>query len=310
MNTLQKALQEYLAMRRALGFQLLDAGPALSDFVSFLKRRRASHITVRLALEWAQKPGAQPARWAHRLGFVRGFARYRSATDPRTEIPPWRLLPFRSKRAHPYLYTDEEVRMLLKASLSLSPNNPLRKWTYHGLLGLLAVSGLRLSEVLSLRLSDVDLQNAVLTVRGTKFGKCRLVPLHDSTRRVLSRYKSRRDQYLKGQPASDFFFVSQRGTRLEKNNVRLTFHALSRQMGLRGEFDSHGPRLHDFRHRFAIRTLLHWYRSGDDVERRLPVLSTYLGHVRPDDTYWYLTACPELMGQAVERLERRWRTRQ
>jgi integrase len=208
------------------------------------------------------------------------------------------------------LYTDDEVRMLLKASLSLSLNNPLRKWTYHGLLGLLAVSGLRLSEVLSLRLSDVNLQNAVLTVRGTKFGKCRLVPLHDSTRRVLSRYKSRRDQYLRGQPASDFFFITQRGTRLEKNNVRRTFHALSRQMGLRGEFDSRGPRLHDFRHRFAIRTLLHWYRSGDDVERRLPVLSTYLGHVRPDDTYWYLTACPELMGQAVERLERRWRTRQ
>src|ERR1700722_2046897 len=128
--------------------------------------------------------------------------------------------------------------MLLKASLSLSPNNPLRKWTYHGLLGLLAVSGLRLTEVLSLRLSDVDLQNAVLTVRGTKFGKCRLVPLHDSTRRVLSRYKSRRDQYLKGQPASDFFFITQRGTRLEKNNVRRTFHALSRQMGLRGEFGS------------------------------------------------------------------------
>jgi len=148
MNTLQKALQEYLAMRRALGFQLLDAGAALSDFVSFLKRRRTSHITIRLALEWAQKPGAQPARWAHRLGFVRGFARYRSATDPRTEIPPWRLLPFRSKRARPYLYTDDEVRTLLKASLGLSPNNPLRKWTYHGLLGLLAVSGLRLSEVL------------------------------------------------------------------------------------------------------------------------------------------------------------------
>src|SRR5207302_6864407 len=156
------------------------------------------------------------ARWAHRLGFVRGFARYRSATDPRTEIPPWRLLPLRPQRARPYLYTDDEVRLLLTASLGLSPNDPLREWTYHGLLGLLAVSGLRISEVLSLRLSDVDLQNAVLTVRGTKFGKCRLVPLHGSTRRVLSRYKSRRDQYLKGQPASDFFFVTKRGTRLNR----------------------------------------------------------------------------------------------
>jgi integrase/recombinase XerD len=241
---------------------------------------------------------------------VRGFARYRSATDPRTEVPPPRLLPFRSKPATPYLYTDHEVRSLLRACLSLSPNDLLRRWTYHGLLGLLAVSGMRLSEALSLRLSDVDLANAVLTVRGTKFGKCRLVPIADSTRRVLLRYKSRRGQYLKGSPASDFFFVSTRGTRLNKNNVRKTFHALSRQIGLRGEFDSHGPRLHDFRHRFAIRTLVRWYRSGKDVEQRLPVLSTYLGHVRPDDTYWYLTACPELMGQAVKRLERRWRVSQ
>jgi site-specific recombinase XerD len=255
----------------------------LFDFVSFLKRRRSSHVTIRLALEWAQKPGAQPARWAHRLGFVRGFARYRSATDPRTEIPPWRLLPFRSTRARPYLYTDEEVRMLLKASLGLSPNNPLRKWTYHGLLGLLAVSGLRLSEVLSLRLSDVDLQNAVLTVRGTKFGKCRLVPLHSSTRRVLSMYKSRRDQYLKGQSTSDFFFVTKRGTRLDKNNVRGTFHALSRQIGLRGEFDSHGPRLHDFRHRFAIQTL--FVGIAPATCRAASAGSFHLSRTRPSRRY-------------------------
>jgi integrase/recombinase XerD len=310
MNTLQKAVQDYLAMRRALGYQLLNAGPALADFVSFLRRKRTSHITIQMAVKWAQKAGAQPATWKNRLALVRGFARYRSATDPRTEVPPPRLLPFRAKRATPYLYTDDEVRLLLNACLRLSPNDALRKWTYHGLLGLLAVSGMRLSEVLSLRLGDVDLANAVLTVRGTKFGKSRLVPIHDSTRRVLMRYRSRRDHYLKGCPASDFFFVTTRGTRLDKNNVRGTFHVLSRQIGLRGESNRHGPRLHDFRHRFAIRTLLRWYRSGQNVEQRLPVLSTYLGHVRPDDTYWYLTACPELMGQAVKRLERRWRTLQ
>jgi integrase/recombinase XerD len=310
MNTLHKALEDYLAMRRALGFKLLNYGPALSDFVSFLARKQTFHITIRLALEWAQKPGACPETWANRLTFVRGLARYRSAADSRTEIPPWSLLPFRSKRAHPYLYTNDEIRSLLKASLSLSPNDALRKWTFHGLLGLLAVSGLRLSEALSLRLNDVDLQNAVLTVRGAKFGKCRLVPIHASTRTVLSRYKSRRDQYLKDRPASDFFFVTKRGTRLNKNNFRGTFYALSRQTGLRGEFEKRGPRLHDFRHRFAIQTLLHWHRSGDDVERRLPTLSTYLGHVRPNDTYWYLTACPELMGQVVKRLEKRWRALQ
>ena len=127
------------------------------------------------------------------------------------------------------MYTDDEVRLLLNVCLSLSPHDALRKWTYHGLLGLLAVTGMRLSEALSLRLSDVELANAVLTVRGTKFGKSRLVPIHNSTRRVLLRYKSRRAQYLKGRSASDFFFVTTRGTRLEKNNVRTTFHALSRQ---------------------------------------------------------------------------------
>lgn len=307
MNILRQAVQEYLTLRRSLGFELLDAGPALSDFVSFLERKRTPYITIRLALQWAQKPGARPARWAKRLTYVRGFARYRSATDPRTEIPPWSLLPYRSQRARPYLYTDNEVRLLLKASLDLSPTDGLRRWTYHVLFGLLAVSGLRISEALSLRLRDVDLQDGVLTVCGTKFGKWRLVPLHSSMQRVLSRYKSRRDEYLNGRRASDFFFVTKRGTRLDKNNVRRTFHALSRQVGLRSEFDSHGPRLHDFRHRFAVQTLLRWYRSGGAVEHHLPALSTYLGHAHPADTYWYLTACPELMGQAVKRLEKRWR---
>ncbi len=291
MNTLREALQDYLAMRRALGFKLHDAGVGLQDFVSFLERKRTSYITTRVALEWAQRPATvQPAHWAQRLTFVRGFARYRSATDPRTEIPPWGLLPFRPKRARPYLYTRDEICALLKASLDLSPNDALRRWTYYGLLGLLAVSGLRVSEALSIRLNDVDLQNAVLTVHGTKFGKSRLVPLHISTRRM-------------------YFFISKRGNRLDGAEVRRTFYVLSRQTGLRGESASHGPRLHDFRHRFAVQTLVEWYRCGKDVERRLPVLSTYLGHVHVADTYWYLTACPELMGLAVERLEGRWRAR-
>ena len=284
MSTLRQALQDYLAMRRALGFKLHDAGVGLQDFVSFLERKRTSHITTRLALEWAQRPAtAQP------------------------EIPPWGLLPFQPKRARPYLYTHDEICALLKASLDLSPNDALRKWTYHGLLGLLAVSGLRIGEALSLRLNDVDLQNAVLTIHGTKFGKSRLVPLHISTRRMLSAYKARRNRYIEGQQASDYFFISKRGTRLDGAEVRRTFYVLSRQTGLRGESASHGPRLHDFRHRFAVQTLVEWYRCGKDVERRLPVLSTYLGHVHVADTYWYLTACPELMGLAVERLEDRWK---
>jgi integrase/recombinase XerD len=307
MNTLREALPGYLAMRRALGFKLAEADVILSDFVSFLERKRAFHITTRLALKWAQRPAnVQSEKRAQWLTCVRGFARYRSATDVKTEIPPSGLLPFRPKRARPYLYTDREIYLLLKASLELSPTDALRRWTYHGVLGLLAVSGLRLGEALSLRLSDVNLHDAVLTVRGAKFGKSRLVPLHRSTQIALSAYKSRRNQYFKDQPVSDFFFVSRRGNRLDGAEVRRTFYALSRQLGLRGESDSHGPRLHDFRHRFAVQVLVKWYRSGKDVERCLPILSTYLGHVHVADTYWYLTACPELMGLAVERLEKRW----
>ena len=308
MNTLREAVEDYVAMRRALGFKLREAGKGLVDFAGFLQKEHASYITVPLALKWAQQTSStRPAEWARRLNFIRGFARYRRATDPRTEILPWGLLPFRPERARPHLYTDDEVRRLLKAALRLSPEDALRRWTYHVLLGLLAVSGMRSSEALHLRLGDVDLQNAVLTVRGTKFGQSRLVPLHPSTNKQLTRYRSRRDRYLLDSDASDYFFVSKRGNRLDGAEVRRTFYALSRKIGLRGPSDSQGPRIHDFRHRFAIQTLVNWYRSGEDVERRISVLSTYLGHVHLADTYWYLTGCPELMGLAVKRLERPWR---
>ena len=306
MNTLREAVTDYLAMRRSLGFKLRVAGIRLFDFVSFLEKKGACHITISLALEWAQLPSSvQPQEWAQRLSFVRGFARYRSATDSRTEIPPNALLPYRAKRARPYLYTDQEVEQLLKAALNLYRPNGLKRWTYYCLLGLLAVSGLRISEAMGLKTEDVDLNNGVLTVRVTKFGKSRLVPLHTSTQQVLSDYKLRRDQFLNGRPAS-YFFSSERGTRLDEWDVRRTFYLLSRQIGLRGLDSSYGPRLHDFRHRFATETLLQWYRNGENVESRLPVLSTYLGHVNVSDTYWYLTACPELMGLAVKRLEQRW----
>jgi len=306
MNTLRAAIEDYLTMRRGLGFKLCRAGKGLLDFASFLEERGATYITTSLALEWAQQPElAQPAEWAQRLSYVRGFARYRSAIDPRTEVPSSRLLPYRPRRARPYFYTDEEIGRLLAAALKLPPADGLWGWTYHALLGLLVVSGLRISEAIGLKLEDVDVREGVLTVRGAKLGKSRLVPVHVSTREALANYKLRRDDFLAGRPAP-YFFISKRGYRLDGANVRRTFYQLSRQIGLRGPDSRSGPRLHDFRHRFAVETLLNWYRAGDDVERRLPVLSTYLGHVHVSDTYWYLTACPELMGLAVERLEQRW----
>jgi integrase/recombinase XerD len=306
MKTLRAAVADYVEMRRGLGFKLREVDKGLVDFVSFLEERGADYITTSLALEWAQRPSSvQPAEWARRLRFVRGFARYRSATDSRTEIPPANLLPYRPGRARPYLYTDQEIEQLLNAALYLPPADGLRRWIYHALLGLLAVSGLRLSEAIGLKLEDVDLSEGILTVRGAKFGKSRLVPLHASTRQILADYKLRRADFLAGRPASHFF-ISLRGNHLDPGEVHRTFYRLSRQIGLRDPDSSSGPRLHDFRHRFAVETLLRWYRAGEDVERRLPVLSTYLGHVHLSDTYWYLTACPELMGLAVKRLEHRW----
>ena len=216
------------------------------------------------------------------------------------------LLPHRPSRARPYIYSCKEVQRLLQAAKQLPPVHGLRSRTYYCLLGLLFVTGLRISEALNLQSEDVDLAGGVLTIRCGKFGKSRLVPIHASTRKVLSAYAARRDRLLAGRPAR-CFFVSKRGTRLDDGEVRRTFYGLSRQIGLRGASASHGPRLHDFRHRFAVQTMVQWYRSGQDVERRLPILSTYLGHVHVADTYWYLTAHPELMGLAVKRLEEHWK---
>jgi integrase/recombinase XerD len=305
-STWHKAVEDYVNMRRSLGFKLREAMATLLNFASFLEHNGASHITIALALQWAQQdPAARPVEWAKRLSMVRGFARHWSANDSETEIPPWRLLPHRAGRARPYIYSDDEVQRLLVAAQQLPPAGGLRGPTYYCLLGLLSVTGLRISEARNLQSEDVDLEEGVLTIRGTKFGKSRLVPIHTSTRKVLSAYASRRDVFLAGRPASHFF-VSKRGTRLDGARIRHTFYDLSRQTGLRDASASHGPRLHDFRHRFAVQTLVQWYRSGQDVERRLPILSTYLGHVHVADTYWYLTACPELMGLAVKRLEKRW----
>jgi integrase/recombinase XerD len=307
MNTLRQAVQEYLSLRRDLGFKLQDAGKGLLDFVTFMD------ITQALALAWAQQPAnAHPAHWAQRLSFVRGFARHRSATDPRTQIPPPGLLPFRPKRARPYLYSDDEIQSLLRAALNMRcrfERSALRPWTYHCLFGLLSVSGLRLGEARNLELQDVDLATAVLTIRGTKFGKSRLVPLHASTCNVLADYIARRRQHWAARPVSSYLFVSSWGNRLDVGDVHRTFYALSRQIGLRGVADSHGPRLHDMRHRFATNTLVTWYRSNQDPERRLPILSAYLGHVHVADTQWYLSDSPELMREAMRRLERRWEDR-
>jgi integrase len=313
MNTLRQAVQEYLSLRRSLGFKLEAAGKGLLDFVTFMEHHRTSYITTALALAWAQQPiDVQPTHWAQRLSFVRGFASHRSATDSRTQIPAQGLLPFQPRRARPYLYSDDEIRRLLHATLNLPCRggaSKLRPRTYYCLFGLLSVSGLRLGEARSLELHDVDLKAAVLTIRSGKFGKSRLVPLHASTCKVLADYLARRQRHWAGREVSPYLFVSNWGNRLDSGEIHRTFYALSRQIGLRGISDHHGPRLHDMRHRFATNTLVTWYRAKQDPERLLPILSAYLGHVHVADTQWYLSGSPELMREAMRRLEHRWEDR-
>jgi integrase len=304
MNALQATLDEYLGVRRALGAKLRDQGHLLQQFVEFASREGAPFITTELALRWAMLPKqAQPTWWSHRLGVVRRFAQYASAVDPRTEVPPPDWLPYAYRRRAPYIYSNDEIHRLIAAARQLPGVTGLRAHTYATLFGLFAVTGMRTSELLRLERDDVDLGQGLLTVRQTKFGKSRYVPLHDSTRRALRRYAAHRDR-LCPHPQCRHFFLSEGGTSISQWAVRYTFVKLSREIGLRVSTDSHGPRLHDFRHRFAVETLKRWYRRGVDVERQLPQLATYLGHAHVSDTYWYLTAVPALMELAARRLER------
>jgi integrase/recombinase XerD len=304
MSSLQSALEEYLAVRRALGYKLRLAGRLLQGFVEFAKRERANYITTELALTWATQPThVTRAQWANRLGMVRRFARYCHANDARNVVPPQDLLPYQYRRVSPYLYTDEQIRKLIKEARQLPSAIGLRPHTYATLFGLYVATGLRANEALQLHRDDVDLNDGVLTIRQTKFGKSRYVPVHASTQRALKRYASLRNRLLPN-PVSPRFFLSDRGTHVTYATLNWTFVKVSHEAGLRAPGDSHGPRLHGFRHRLAIQTLLKWYRNGVDVECRLPQLCTYLGHAHITDTQWYLTATPDLLRYALNRVEK------
>jgi len=233
---------------------------------------------------------------------VRRFAAWRSATDPRTQIPSSELLPHRYHRKPPYIYSEEEIEKLVRAAQQLPSAKGLRALTYSTCFQLLAVTGMRVSEAVALDRNDVDLKQGLLSIRRTKFGKSRLLPLHASTTHALRSYLEQRDRLLP-QAAATGFFVSECGTRITDGSTRYTFAKVSQQIGLRANVTGHGrgPRLHDMRHRFAARKLIEWYRAGVDVERALPKLATYLGHVHINQTYWYIEAVPELLQLATER---------
>jgi integrase len=309
MTPLSKALEEYLSLRRGLGFKLKEDGRCLAQFISFLEEKGSAQVTTELAVCWAVEPrGAQPTHWARRLRMVRRFAEYLSALDPRCEIPPKNALPDHYRRKSPYRYTDGQVMRLMEAAKRLPSTvrstTGLRAKTYATLFGLLSVTGMRISEALALNREDVDLTQGILTVRSTKFGKSRLVPVSPSTQQALEDYVHFRNRVYPRRKTQSFF-VDERGGRLGYWGVLRTFTRLSREIGLRGPQDRFGPRMHDFRHRFAVGTLVHWYRTGADVERHIHVLSAFLGHVKVTDTYWYLSAVPELLHLAAARLEKK-----
>lgn len=303
---MNKLLKEYLELRRSLGFKLHSEGTALLSFISFLQQQNKDAITTELALTWAKLPtDVQPARWARRLSFVRGFARYCNAIDSKSEVPPTDLLSVRYQRPIPYIFSDEEIKRLLEAVKLSSVKNKFFSQTLYCLFGLLSVSGLRIKEALNLMLEDIDLQTKVLTIRNTKFSKSRLVPLHTTTISILTNYRESREKFMAGSDCK-FWFVNKERVRLGYDCVKYHFDKFFQSMTLDKQSHVRKPHLHDFRHFFAITTLKNWYRNGEDVERRLPLLSTYLGHVETRDTYWYLSAFPGLMDEANKRLEKYW----
>lgn len=307
MMSFSHALEEYLTLRRNLGFELKTVEGFLVRFVAYLEEQGATHITTELALRWAMQPSnVQPPQRARRLGIARQFAEYLYGIDPLTEIPPKGLLPFPYRRKSPHIYNHEEIESLLDEARELASASGLRAQTYSVLFGLLAVTGMRVSESITLDNGDVDLEAGVLRIRRTKFGKTRLIPVHASTAHALAEYASFRNR-IHPHPATDAFFLSETGERLKDGTTRWNFAMCSRRTGLRqpaaGYKHGHGPRLHDLRHSFAVQTILTWYRQGLNVERHLPKLSTYLGHTAARNTYWYLTAIPELMHLALARLD-------
>jgi len=303
-TTIKQALTDYINVRRGLGFQLRKPASLLRNFVEFLQAAGSSYITTNLALRWATQPTqAEPACWAARLGMVRRFAIWYSAIEPRTEIPPANLLPYHHRRKPPHIYTDEEIDRILHRTRQLPSSRGLRARTFTTLFGLLVAAGMRVNEVVSLDRRDVDLDLGILHIRRTKFRNSRYVPVHATTVTALKQYAEIRDRLFPA-PSTPAFFVSERGRRISVNTADYNFAKVSQQVGLRmpAKYHGRGPRLHDLRHRFATRTLIQWYRAGLDVERELPKLSTYLGHVHVNDTYWYLEAVPELLQLATERL--------
>lgn len=303
MSALDDHVTDYLRLRRALGFKLERAGQILPQLVAYLEAAGASTVTRELAIAWARLPAsAQPRHWAARLSIARGFAAYLQTIDPATEVPPADVFAVRYRRPTPYLWSSTDIARLLATARTLHP--PLRAATFETLFGLLSVTGMRIGEALALERDDVDLTAGVITIHAqiAKLERARLIPLHPTTTDALSRYAADRER-LCTRPRSTTFFLSGAGTAVDRSSVSKTLRQITTALGLCSE--TVRPRAQDLRHTYAVRTLIDWQRSGE-VAPRIATLSTYLGHVSPAETYWYLSATPELMGPAAERLHARF----
>jgi integrase len=301
MSPLHEALVDYLAMRRALGYKLEREGSLLPKFVDFVEERGEQHLSTQAALAWATRSAGSVTWCSTRLRLVRGFAAYMHAIDPANEVPAADLLPSPSQRATPYLYDQAQIDALIAAAGTL--RTPHRAATIRTLIGLLAVTGMRIGEAISLDRGDFDARTGCLLIRGAKFGKSRELALHPSTTTALGRYLRRADRPPPS-PRTRALLITMVGTRLLKCDAQRTFTTLTRRAGIEARSASCRPRVHDLRHSFAVATVLDAYHADEDVGRRLALLATYLGHINPAATYWYLAAAPELMHLAADRLER------
>jgi integrase len=301
MTRLHGQLADYLMLRRALGYKLERVELLLGQFIAYLATTPTPEtFTINDTIRWATSPGG--SRWWHaqRLSAVRGFATYLHAIDPTVPVPPADLLPGMAQRAVPYLYPEQDICGLLDATDLL--RQPFRQITYRTLIGLLAATGIRVGEAIRLDVGDVDVDNQMITIRHSKFDKSRHVPIHRTVTTVLDTYLNERRR-CPTPPTCSAVFVSPAGTRLLASNVESTFRILVKHAGLQRRAGRCRPRMHDLRHSFAIATLLDAYRTDGDPATTMAVLSTYLGHVDPNATYWYLSGAPELLAFAAERLE-------
>jgi integrase len=307
MKALDLQLEDYLNFRRGFGYDLSTSARVLRRFVEFSKTQGVDHITSDLFLSWKEHFGsANNNTWSARLGMVRSFASWLQGIDPRTEVPPSSLIIGKVFRPRPYIYSAKQISDLVKSASQLPSPYGLRGWTYATFFGLIAVSGMRISEAIALKDIDVDLDRELLVIKRAKNGQERIIPLSESTAERLRNYRGERDRILGER--EDAFFRLDTGRRLNDCTARYTFAKLSREIALRKATlfhrHGHGPRIHDLRHTFAVRTMLDWFRKGLDPDQEMLKLTTYLGHRIPEHTYWYIEAVPELLQLASERAER------